>query len=100
MPADVAAFDPFLEAGYEECLALHDAVEFPGLDRKYEFRMWLSRAYLMAIKGAKDDALETLKTVETAYADVLGDLELDRGLQFRFDRALRQIRSGNIPGAR
>ncbi|KAA1427452.1 hypothetical protein [Nocardioides antri] len=99
VPADVAAFDPFLEAGYEDCLALHDAVEFPGLDRKFEFRMCLSRAYLMASKGAKDDALDTLKTVESTYADILGDVEADRGFQYRLDRATRQITSGNISGA-
>ena len=31
VPADVAAYDPFLDATYDECLAMHDAVEFPGL---------------------------------------------------------------------
>ena len=96
VPPDVAAYDPFEEASYEECLALHDAVEFPGLSRKYHFRMQLSRAYLMTLKGHKDDALDTLKELESTYADVLGDEHIERGQQFRFDRAVRQISNDNI----
>ncbi|WP_183094026.1 hypothetical protein [Nocardioides stalactiti] len=97
VPADVAAFDPFLEASYEECLALHDAIEYAGIERRYEFLMGLSRAYLAALKDHKDDALDLLKTVETDYEDLLGDLEDNpRGNRFRFDRAVRQITNGNI----
>jgi hypothetical protein len=96
VPADVAAFDPFLEASYEECLEMHDAVEFPGLDRRFEFRMDLSRAYLMALKGHKDEALDTLKGLESLYADQLGDVDAERGQQFRFDRAVKQITNDMI----
>ena len=96
VPADVAAYDPFKEGTYEECLALHDAIEFPGIHRRFEFRMRLSRAYLMTLKGHKDDALDTLKEVEAEYADMLGDDDVERGQQFRMDRAIRQISNDNI----
>jgi hypothetical protein len=96
VPADVAAFDPFKEASYEECLALHDAVEFPGLHRRFEFRMALSRAYLMTLKGHKDDALDTLHELGSTYADLLGDVHMERGEQFRYDRAVKQISNDNI----
>jgi hypothetical protein len=96
IPKDVAAYDPFKEASYEECLALHDAIEFPGIHRRFEFRMRLSRAYLMTLKGAKDDAMDTLNELEQEYADLLGDHDVERGQQFRFDRAVRQISTGNI----
>jgi hypothetical protein len=96
IPKDVAAYDPFKEATYEECLALHDVMEFPGIHRRFEFRMRLSRAYLMTLKGHKDDALDTLKEVEADYSDMLGDNDVERGQQFRYDRAVRQISNDNI----
>ncbi|MDZ5620075.1 hypothetical protein SFC88_04530, partial [Nocardioides sp. HM23] len=96
VPADVAAFDPFVEASYEECLEMHDAVKFPGLDRRFEFRTELSRAYLMTLKGHKDEALDTLKALESEYADILGDNDVERGQQFRYDRAVKQISNDMI----
>jgi hypothetical protein len=96
VPADVAAYDPFQEATYEECLAYHDALDFPGLDRRFDYRMDLSRAYLMALKGHKDDALDTLHGFESLYADLLGDVDVERGEQFRYDRAVTQITNGMI----
>ena len=96
VPADVAAYDPFKEGTYEECLALHDAVQFPGIHRRFEMRMRISRAYLMTLKGHKDDALDTLKEIGEEYADMLGDDEVERGQQFRYDRAVRQISNDNI----
>lgn len=96
VPADVAAIDPFVEGTYEECLELHDAFAYPGIERRYEYLLWLSRAYLMALKDRKDDALDTLAAVRSTYADLLGDDDNPRGNQFRYDRAVRQISNGNI----
>jgi len=96
VPAEVAAVDPFLEGTYEECLALHDAVEHPGIGRRREFLLALSRAYLMALKKRRDDALDMLRDVEATYPDVLGDVDNPRGNQFRLDRAARQISNGMI----
>jgi hypothetical protein len=96
VPHDVAVIDPFQEGTYEECLELHDAWEYPEIDRGTEFLLSLSRAYLAALKDHKDEALDMLRVVETTYADLLGDHHLERGNQFRFDRAVRQITNGNI----
>lgn len=96
VPVDVAAYDPFLEASYDECLALHDAVEHPGIERRFDYLLALSRAYLAALKHRKDDALDMLKSIESTYADLLDDVDNPRGNQFRFDRAVRQISNGNI----
>lgn len=96
VPADVAAVDPFTEGTADECLALHEAAEQPGLDRTVDYRMALSRAYLLALKGRKDDALDSLRSTAATYADLLGDTDRDRGHQFRFDRAERQITNGTI----
>lgn len=96
VPPDVAAFDPFSESTVEECLTLHDAVQHHGIDRRGQFMMILSRCYLMALKGWKDEALDELRAVATTYADLLGDLDNPRGNQFRLDRAERQIANGAI----
>lgn len=96
VPAEVAGVDPFTEGTYEECLELHDAIEYPCIERQYEYRMSLSRAYLMALKGHKDEALDALRTLDEAYRDILGDDDKPRGNQFRLDRAVRQITNGNI----
>jgi hypothetical protein len=96
VPPDVAAIDPFLEGTYEECLALHDAIEYPGIERRYEYLFSLSRAYLLALKGRRDDALDALRMVSVSYADLLGDLDNPRGNQFRLERAERQISNGNL----
>lgn len=96
VPPDVAAIDPFREGTYEECLALHDAIAFPGIERRSEFMLSLSRAYLMALKGRRDEALDAVRSVESTYADLLGDVDNPRGNQFRVDRARRQITNGNI----
>lgn len=96
VPADVAAIDPFHEGTYEECLELHDAVEHPGIDRRSEYLLALSRAYLMALKDRRDEALDTLRVVADDYADLLGDEDNPRGNRFRLERAERQISNGNI----
>jgi hypothetical protein len=95
VPQDVADIDPFVEGTVDECLELHDAVRHEGTDRRTEFLMCLSRAYLRALKGRTDEALDSLRVVESEYADLLGDGDA-RGNQFRLDRAVRQITNGNI----
>lgn len=96
VPADVAAVDPFLEGTLEECLELHDAVDFSFLEPMYAYRMGVSRAYLIALKGSKDGALDVLRELETEYAELLNDGEVARGNRFRHDRAVRQITNGHI----
>jgi hypothetical protein len=96
VPHDVAAIDPFLEGTFEECLELHDAFDYPGIERRYEFLLSLSRAYLAALKDHKDDALDMLRTTETTYADLVDDADAPRGNRFRLDRAVRQISNGSI----
>lgn len=96
VPAEVAAIDPFTEGTLEECLELHDAIEYPGIERRYEYLMALSRAYLIALKRRKDEALDALRTVATEYAGILGDAGNPRGNHFRLQRAVRQISNGNI----
>lgn len=96
VPSDVANYDPFQEATCDECLAYHDAVTFPGLARKYQFYMDLSRAYLVALKGRKDDALDRLKSAAASYQDLMENDEADRGNRFRLDRATRQITNDMI----
>lgn len=95
-PKEVVDFDPFTEGSCEDCLAWHDATVFPGIDRKYEYYLAVSRGYLMALKDRKDDALAHLRAVADEYADILDDRDADRGNQFRMDRAVRQITNGNI----
>lgn len=96
VPQDVADIDPFTEGTYGECLELHDMVKFPGIDARAEFHLALSRAYLMALKDRKVQALEYLRAVADEYTDLLGDTDNPRGNQFRMDRAVRQITNGNI----
>lgn len=96
VPSDVAAIDPFFEGTYQECLELHDAVDHPGIEPRFEFMMALSRAYLMALKGAKDEALDAVRMVAKTHSDLLDDGDNPRGNQFRLDRAERQISNGNI----
>lgn len=97
VPADVASVDPFSEFSLDECLSLHDlAFPIDLLDRKYRYYMALSRAYLMALKHQRDQALEYLAALEGEYDDILGDESAERGNQFRLDRARRQISNGNI----
>jgi hypothetical protein len=96
VPADVAGYDPFTHGTYDECLAYHDAVQFPGIDRKSEYFLAVSRGYLMALKDRKDQALQYLRAVSDEFADLLGDDDNPRGNQFRLDRAVRQISSGVI----
>lgn len=96
VPADVAAIDPFTVGTYEECLELHDAIAFPGIEPRYEFLLTVSRAYLMALKERKDDALDTLREAETTHGELLEDADNPRGNRFRLERAERQITNGNI----
>lgn len=96
VPREVADFDPFTEGSCDECLAWHDTTDFPEIDRKYRYYLALSRGYLMALKRRKDDALDYLGTVAEEYGDILDDQEADRGNAFRMERAVRQIRNGNI----
>ncbi|MCL6285615.1 hypothetical protein M3P21_18965 [Ruegeria sp. 2012CJ41-6] len=96
LPQDVADYDPFTQGSYEECMTYHDATGFPGIDRKYEFFLELSRGYLMALKGRKTDALDYLRAVADGYQDLMADEHTDRGNQFRMDRAVRQITNGNL----
>lgn len=72
VPEDVAAFDPFTEASLEECLAHHDALDLPGIDRTAQLMLALSRVHLILDKGSSDQALEHLKEVGVDYVDILG----------------------------
>lgn len=96
IPQEIAAFDPFREASYEECLNYHDAVDFPMIDRRSLFCLDVSRGYLMALKDHKDDALEHLRAVEDEYQDLFENETTIRNNRFRLERAVRQITNGNI----
>ena len=72
VPREVAAHDPFTEATLEECLAYHDAIEFPGIDRTAQLMLALSRVHLMVHKGSGDRALEQLEDTAVEFADILG----------------------------
>lgn len=96
VPQDVACYDPYTEGTLEECLAYHDNHPKEFLEPTYHYFMGLSKAYLMALKNTKDDALDYLNVLETEYEHLLKDEHTDRGNQFRLDRARRQITNGNI----
>jgi len=72
VPEDVAAYDPFTEATLEECLAYHDAVTFPGIDRTAQLMLALSRVRLILERGSRDQALELLTEAAVEYDDILG----------------------------
>jgi hypothetical protein len=91
VPQDVANYDPFTEGSFDECLAYHDAVEFPGTDRRSDYYMALSRAYMMALKSRKEQALEYLRVIAYEFAELLLDDDEPHGNQFRLERAVRQI---------
>lgn len=96
VPLDVARFDPFTECTLDECLKFHDRSPYSHLDIRYTYFLELSKAYLMALKNAKKDALEYLENIETEFAEILDDKDADRGNFFRLQRARRQITNGNI----
>ena len=72
VPKDVAAYDPFTEATLEECLAHHDAVDFPGVDRTAQLMLALSRVNLVLLKGSPDQARERLLETAVEFVDLLG----------------------------
>lgn len=95
IPKDVAEYDPFTEASLDECLRLHDNHPKVHLTDAHKLRMCLSRSYLIAMKGSKEDALEYLKVVESDYEHMMDEnTSIDRNDRFRFNRAVRQIKSG------
>lgn len=106
IPEDVAARDPFLDDSLEECLAYHDAVDFPGIDRTTRLRLALSRAQLILHKGEPAQALEELREIAVAYADVAGALSRQESYlpapgtpeasepRFQLDRTIYQALSG------
>jgi tetratricopeptide (TPR) repeat protein len=106
VPENVAAYDPFTEATLEQCLAYHDAVAFPGIDRTAQLMLALSRVHLLLHKGSRDQALEQLQETAVEFVDILGvasqadsyeptpgspDTMLPR---FRMDRTVTQVLSG------
>lgn len=94
IPADVAAYDPFLDGSFEDCLRLHDAVPFAGIDRGTELRLSLSRGLLMAHKGRHALALDYLQTLEPDYSDVLSDEAAGPDARRRLSRSIEQVASG------
>ena len=52
VPENVAAYDPFTEGTLEECLAYHDAVAFPGIDRTAQLMLALSRVHCSSTREA------------------------------------------------
>ncbi|KZK84475.1 hypothetical protein PsAD46_03446 [Pseudovibrio sp. Ad46] len=92
IPKEVAEFDPFTEASLDECLRFHDIHASAHLKDADKFRMGLSRSYLIAMKGKTAHALDYLKYVEEEFSHILDDEATnDRGNNFRFKRAFRQI---------
>ncbi len=106
VPENVAAYDPFTEATLEECLAYHDAVALPGIDRTAQLMLALSRVHLLLDKGSRDQALEQLQETAVEFVDILGvasqadsyeptpgspDTMLPR---FRMDRTVTKVLSG------
>jgi tetratricopeptide (TPR) repeat protein len=106
VPVDVAAYDPYTQASLAECLAYHDAVEFPGIDRDTQLMLALSRVYLMLHKGAREPALEELQDVAVQYVDILGATSQadshkpppgsaeSRIPRYRMDLAIRRVLGG------
>lgn len=77
VPASLVERDPFLDGTLEECLALHDAVPFAGIDRATELMLALSRVELVLAKGSPADALALLHQTAVQYADVAGVASVD-----------------------
>ncbi|WHI51267.1 hypothetical protein P3339_23200 [Microbulbifer sp. MLAF003] len=95
IPKEVAEYDPFIEATLDECLKLHDMHPNEHLSDSYKLRMSLSRSYLIAMKGRKDDALDYLKDIEKEYEHIMDEnTSVDRNDRFRFNRTVRQIKAG------
>jgi tetratricopeptide (TPR) repeat protein len=72
VPEEVAAYDPYTKTTLEECLAYHDAIAFPGIDRTAQLMLALSRVHLILHKGSRDQALEQLQDSAVEYVDILG----------------------------
>lgn len=96
VPEDVAAHDPFLHGTYDDCLRLHDAVPFPGIERGTELRLSLSRGLLMALKGRHSQALDYLSSLAVEYADVLAAEDTGPDARRRLDRSIGQAASGAL----
>lgn len=96
IPKEIANFDPYTECSLDECIKLHDKLPMPFLERRFKFFMELSKSYLIALKGTKDNALNYIETIENEYDDILDDENSDRGNNFRLKRAKRQISNGMI----
>lgn len=106
IPADVAAYDPYTDATLEECLAYHDAVAFPGIDRTAQLMLALSRVHLTLHKGSQEQALDQLQETAVDYADILGaESQADSSYnpppgspetmlpRYRMDRAITEVLS-------
>lgn len=96
VPADVAGYDPFLHGTLDDCLRLHDAVPFAGIDRGTELRLSLSRGLLMAHKGRHAQAVDYLNSLAVEYSDVLVDDAAGPDAQRRLDRSIGQVASGSL----
>jgi tetratricopeptide (TPR) repeat protein len=106
VPENVAAYDPFTEGTLEECLAYHDAVAFPGIDRTAQLMLALSRVHLILYRGNRDQALEQLQETAVEYVDILGVVSRDDSYKplpgtpetmlprYRMDRAVSQVLGG------
>ncbi len=110
IPEDVAGYDPFTEATLEECLAYHDAVAFPGIDRTAQLMLALSRVQLILHKGSHEHALEQLQETAVEYVDILGAVSQPNHFRprpgspdtmlprYRMDRAVTQVLGGARTG--
>ena len=96
VPEDVAAYDPFLHGTFDDCLRLHDAVPFAGIDRGTELRLSLSRGLLMAHKGRHSQALDYLNSLSVEYSDVLAGRDTGPDAQRRLDRSITQVATGAL----
>ena len=103
IPERVAAYDPFTEGTLEECLAHHDVVPFPQVDRTAQLMLALSRVVLMLTKGAPEQALDQLEETAVEYVDLIGALSSESSYRpltgsseamlprYRMDRVTTQV---------
>lgn len=106
IPEEVAARDPFLDDTLEDCLAYHDAVAFPGIDRATSLRLDLSRVQLILRKGHPSQALADLRETAVTYADLAGTMSTEQSFvpmpgtpeasepRYRLDRTITQVCAG------
>ncbi|MFL6003843.1 MAG: tetratricopeptide repeat protein [Nocardioides sp.] len=107
VPKELAGYDPYTEGTLEECLAYHDVMAFPGIDRTAQLMLALSRVHLILHKGSRDHALEHLQDLAVEYVDILGAVSQAGPYQptpgspetmlprYRMDRAISEVLRGD-----